>query len=169
MSMTIQSSVKDKILPDSSLTQVSLYKRLQDVKFARILYEEIIVARNEILRVDQLADGQSGCMVQTMGDIMRACVIDFSGLLSFEYLGVTPFDLEALYGRKFNVVLTKEEAQKRAMVIRLYEFKSKEDVWGTYASCYGILVENSCDKTLRLVEEPIEIGDYKGKRLNVAG
>ncbi|GKB85926.1 hypothetical protein Tco_0958198, partial [Tanacetum coccineum] len=133
MSMTIQSSVKDKILVTSSKTSkeceicyhpgkanrvvdalsrksiwsrstdpdqvnsVSSYtRRLQDVKFARIYIDEI-VARNEILVMINSADGQSGCMVQTLGDIMRACVIDFGGSYHSS-IRCTPF--EALYGRK---------------------------------------------------------------------
>ncbi|GJY92942.1 hypothetical protein Tco_0508724 [Tanacetum coccineum] len=133
MSMTIQSSVKDKILVTSSKTSkeceiryhpgkangvadalsrkaiwsrstdpdqvnsVSSYtRRLQDVKFARIYIDEI-VARNEILVMINSADRQSGCMVQTLGDIMRACVIDFGGSYHSS-IRCTPF--EALYRRK---------------------------------------------------------------------
>ncbi|GJS59544.1 putative reverse transcriptase domain-containing protein [Tanacetum coccineum] len=72
----------------------SYTRRFQDVKLARIYIDEII-ARNEILHPQ--ADGQSESMIQTLEDIMRACVIDFGGSyhLSIRY---APF--EALYGRK---------------------------------------------------------------------
>ncbi|GJT30836.1 hypothetical protein Tco_0911111 [Tanacetum coccineum] len=225
MSMTIQSSVKDKILVTSSKTSkeceiryhpgkangvadalsrkaiwsrstdpdqvnsVSSYtRRLQDVKFARIYIDEI-VARNEILVMINSADGQSGCMVQTLGDIMRACVIDFGGSYHSS-IRCTPF--EALYGRK--LVLTKEKlkaARDRQKSNtdkgrKLLEFKVgdwvmlKVSPWKgvihfgkkgklalRYVGPFQILegigpAAYSVDKTLRLVEEPIEIGDYKG-------
>ncbi|GJV82278.1 hypothetical protein Tco_1518148 [Tanacetum coccineum] len=224
MSMTIQSSVKDKILVTSSKTSkeceiryhpgkangvadalsrkaiwsrstdpdqvnsVSSYtRRLQDVKFARIYIDEI-VARNEILVMINSADGQSGCMVQTLGDIMRACVIDFGGSYHSS-IRCTPF--EALYGRK--LVLTKEKlkaARDRQKSNtdkgrKLLEFKVgdwvmlKVSPWKgvihfgkkgklalRYVGPFQILegigpAAYSVDKTLRLVEEPIEIGDYK--------
>ncbi|GJR09711.1 hypothetical protein Tco_0792363 [Tanacetum coccineum] len=225
MSMTIQSSVKDKILVTSSKTSkeceiryhpgkangvadalsrkaiwsrstdpdqvnsVSSYtRRLQDVKFARIYIDEI-VARNEILVMINSADGQSGCMVQTLGDIMRACVIDFGGSYHSS-IRCTPF--EALYGRK--LVLTKEKlkaARDRQKSNtdkgrKLLEFKVgdwvmlKVSPWKgvihfgkkgklalRYVGPFQILegigpAAYSVDKTLRLVEEPIKIGDYKG-------
>ncbi|GJW48126.1 putative reverse transcriptase domain-containing protein [Tanacetum coccineum] len=69
-------------------------RRFQDVKLARIYIDEII-ARNEIL--DPQADGQSEHMIQTLEDIMRACVIDFGGSY---YLSIRSAPFEALYGRK---------------------------------------------------------------------
>ncbi|GJT47610.1 hypothetical protein Tco_0973767 [Tanacetum coccineum] len=225
MSMTIQSSVKDKILVTSSKTSkeceiryhpgkangvadalsrkaiwsrstdpdqvnsVSSYtRRLQDVKFARIYIDEI-VARNEILVMINSADGQSGCMVQTLGDIMRACVIDFGGSYHSS-IRCTPF--EALYGRK--LVLTKEKlkaARDRQKSNtdkgrKLLEFKVgdwvmlKVSPWKgvihfgkkgklalRYVGPFQILegigpAAYRVDKTLRFVEEPIEIRDCEG-------
>ncbi|GJR69634.1 hypothetical protein Tco_0015699 [Tanacetum coccineum] len=144
MSMTIQSSVKDKILVTSSKTSkeceiryhpgkangvadalsrkaiwsrstdpdqvnsVSSYtRRLQDVKFARIYIDEIVQGMKILVMINS-ADRQSGCMVQTLGDIMRACVIDFGGSYHSS-IRCTPF--EALYKEKTpdKVVLTKEK------------------------------------------------------------
>ncbi|GKG54544.1 hypothetical protein Tco_0560199, partial [Tanacetum coccineum] len=43
------------------------------------------------------ADGKSKCMIQTLEDIMRACVIDFGGSY---HLNIRWDLFEALYGRK---------------------------------------------------------------------
>ncbi|GJT49586.1 hypothetical protein Tco_0975743 [Tanacetum coccineum] len=162
--------------------------RYLDVKLAMIYIDEII-AKNGILVTINSADGQSGCMVQTLGDIMRACVIDFGGSYHSS-IRCTPF--EALYGRK--LVLTKEKlkaARDRQKSNtdkgrKLLEFKVgdwvmlKVSPWKgvihfgkkgklalRYVGPFQILegigpAAYSVDKTLRLVEEPIEIGDYKG-------
>ncbi|GJZ15656.1 hypothetical protein Tco_0551333 [Tanacetum coccineum] len=141
MSMTIQSSVKDKILVTLSktskeceiryrpgkangvadaLSRKAIWsrstdvkeRRLQDVKFARIYIDEI-VARNEILVMINSADGQSGCMVQTLGDIMRACVIDFGGSYHSS-IRCTPF--EALYGRKCKLPVLWAEIGESSLI-----------------------------------------------------
>ncbi|GJV67728.1 putative reverse transcriptase domain-containing protein [Tanacetum coccineum] len=72
----------------------SYTRRLQDVKLAGIYIDEII-ARNGILHPQ--ADGQSERMIQTLEDIMRACVIDFGGSY---HLSIRCAPFEALYGRK---------------------------------------------------------------------
>ncbi|GJV25146.1 putative reverse transcriptase domain-containing protein [Tanacetum coccineum] len=72
----------------------SYTRRFQDVKLARIYIDEII-ARNGILHPQ--ADGQSERMIQTLEDIMRACVIDFGGSY---HLSIRCAPFEALYGRK---------------------------------------------------------------------
>ncbi|GJV23942.1 putative reverse transcriptase domain-containing protein [Tanacetum coccineum] len=79
----------DKVSSFSSYT-----RRFQDVKLARIYIDEII-ARNGILHPQ--ADGQSERMIQTLEDIMRACVVDFGGSYQLS-IRCAPF--EALYGRK---------------------------------------------------------------------
>ncbi|GJT72441.1 hypothetical protein Tco_1031727 [Tanacetum coccineum] len=155
MSMTTQSSVKDK---DSGyLSRVQVEKRAVE-------------------------------MLRTLGDIMRACVINFGGSY-LSSIRCTPF--EALYGRK--LVLTKEKlkaARDRQKSNtdkgrKLLEFKVgdwvmlKVSPWKgvihfgkkgklalRYVGPFQILegigpAAYSVDKTLILVEEPIEIGDYK--------
>ncbi|GKD36449.1 putative reverse transcriptase domain-containing protein [Tanacetum coccineum] len=72
----------------------SYTRRFQDVKLSMIYIDEII-ARNEILHPP--TDGQSGRMIQTLEDIMRACVIDFGDSY---HLSIRCAPFEALYGRK---------------------------------------------------------------------
>ncbi|GJW10531.1 putative reverse transcriptase domain-containing protein [Tanacetum coccineum] len=72
----------------------SYTRRFQDVKLTRIYIDEII-ARSGILHPQE--DGQSERMIQTLEDIMRACVIDFGGSYHSR-IRCAPF--EALYGRK---------------------------------------------------------------------
>ncbi|GKA84893.1 putative reverse transcriptase domain-containing protein, partial [Tanacetum coccineum] len=72
----------------------SYTRRFQEVKLARIYIDEIIV-RNGTLHPQ--ADGQGERMIQTLEDIMKACVIDFGGSYQLS-IRCAPF--EALYGRK---------------------------------------------------------------------
>ncbi|GKC81285.1 putative reverse transcriptase domain-containing protein [Tanacetum coccineum] len=81
----------------------SYTRRFQDVKLARIYIDEII-ARNGILMTINSADGQSERMIQTLEDIMMACVINFGGSY---HLSIRCASFEDLYGR--NVVLVKEK------------------------------------------------------------
>ncbi|GJY33248.1 hypothetical protein Tco_0417717 [Tanacetum coccineum] len=175
MSMTIQSSVKDKILVTSSKTSKCeiRYHPGKANGVADALSRKAIWSRS----------------TDTLGDIMRACVIDFGGSYHSS-IRCTPF--EALYGRK--LVLTKEKlkaARDRQKSNtdkgrKLLEFKVgdwvmlKVSPWKgvihfgkkgklalRYVGPFQILegigpAAYSVDKTLRLVEEPIEIGDYKG-------
>ncbi|GJY61351.1 putative reverse transcriptase domain-containing protein [Tanacetum coccineum] len=69
-------------------------RRFQDVKLARIYIDEII-ARNGILHPQ--ADGQSERMIQTLEDIIMACVVDFGGSYQLS-IRCAPF--EALYERE---------------------------------------------------------------------
>ncbi|GJZ91711.1 putative reverse transcriptase domain-containing protein [Tanacetum coccineum] len=111
MAMTIQYGVREMILTAQSEAfkqenvplvgsemdeaHASSYtRRFQDVKLARIYIDEII-ARNGILHPQ--ADGQSERIIQTLEDIMRACVIDFGGSYQLS-IRCAPF--KALYGRK---------------------------------------------------------------------
>ncbi|GJS35193.1 hypothetical protein Tco_0533575 [Tanacetum coccineum] len=159
--------------------------RLQDVKFARIYIDEI-VARNEILVMINSADGQSGCMVQTLGDIMRACVIDFGGSYHSS-IRCTPF--EALYGRKCKSPVLWAEIGESSLigleflkesVLQLigseYTMSSASSVHDTFhvsnlkkcladANLHVPLSEIKVNETLRVVEEPVGIMDREVKRL----
>ncbi|GKA30082.1 putative reverse transcriptase domain-containing protein [Tanacetum coccineum] len=115
MSMTIQYGVGRMILAAQSEAfkqenvRAERVHGFQDVKLARIYIDEII-ARNGILHPQ--ADGQSERTIQTLEDMLRACVIDFGGnwdvhlpLAEFSYnnsyhssIRCAPF--EAMYGRK---------------------------------------------------------------------
>ncbi|GKD97079.1 putative reverse transcriptase domain-containing protein, partial [Tanacetum coccineum] len=190
-------------------------------------------------------DGQSECTIQTLEDMLRACVIDFSGswdvhlpLVEFFYnnsyhssIRCAPF--EALYGRKCRspvlwaeigessligpewvqemtdkVVLIKEKLKAaRDRVIRFrkkgklapryvgpfeileridhvaYRLRLPEELSGVHdtfhvsnqkkclvdASLHVPLDEIKVDKTLRFVEEPVEIMDRKVKSLKLLG
>ncbi|GKC67080.1 putative reverse transcriptase domain-containing protein, partial [Tanacetum coccineum] len=103
-------------------------------------------------------DWQSECTIQTLEDMLRACVFDFEGnwdthlpLIEFSYnksyhssIRCAPF--EALYGRKCrSFVLYAEVGENANLQVQLDDIK--------------------VDKTLRFVEEPIEIMDREVKKL----
>ncbi|GJR44102.1 retrovirus-related pol polyprotein from transposon TNT 1-94 [Tanacetum coccineum] len=90
--------LKDYYSSELQTDQVSSFssytRRFQDVKLARIYIDEII-AWNGILHPQ--ADGQSERIIQTLEDIIRACVVDFGGSYQLS-IRCAPF--KALYGRK---------------------------------------------------------------------
>ncbi|GKC32252.1 putative reverse transcriptase domain-containing protein [Tanacetum coccineum] len=99
MAMIIQYGVRGMILPKPKVRRSS--KRTYAQK-------GFILGNDE---THPQADGQSERMIQTLEDIMRACVIDFS-CSYHSSIGCAPF--EALYGRKcrkttVKVVLIKEK------------------------------------------------------------
>ncbi|GJU19846.1 putative reverse transcriptase domain-containing protein [Tanacetum coccineum] len=118
-------------------------------------------------------DGQSERTLQTLKDMLRACVIDFSGnwdvrlpLAEFSYnngyhssIRCAPF--EALYGRKCSatesVTLERHDAFWKEMYVGT-------KYW-TDANLHVHLEEIKVDKTLSFVEEPIEIIDREVKSL----
>ncbi|GJX23985.1 hypothetical protein Tco_0228430 [Tanacetum coccineum] len=89
MSMTIQSSAKNKILVTSSKASKECEIRYHPGKANGVA--------DAIRGVMDEPHASSGSMVQTLEDIMRACVIDFGGSYHSS-IRCTPF--EALYGRK---------------------------------------------------------------------
>ncbi|GJX67208.1 putative reverse transcriptase domain-containing protein [Tanacetum coccineum] len=171
--------------------QVSLFssytRRFQDVKLARIYIDEII-ARNGILHPQ--ADGQSKRMIQTLEDIMRACVIDFGGSY---HLSIRCAPFEDLYGRKLLLKEKPKAARDRQKSYVDYrckplEFKGvvrfgkKGKLAPRYVGPFEILEriglkcladanlhmpldEIKVDKTLCFVEEPVEIMDREVKKL----
>ena len=74
-------------------------------------------------------DGQSERMIQTLEDMLRACVMDFKGawdkylpLIEFSYnnsyqatIGMTPY--EALYGRKYRSLVHWYEAGEKKLAV----------------------------------------------------
>ncbi|GJW49037.1 putative reverse transcriptase domain-containing protein [Tanacetum coccineum] len=121
----------------------SYTRRFQDVKLARIYIDEII-ARNGILHPQ--ADGQSERMIQSLEDIMRACVIEFGGSY---HLSIRCAPFEALYGRKCRShVLWAEIGESSLTGLELVQETT-----------------DKVDKTLHFVEEPVEIIDHGVKSL----
>ncbi|GJX56325.1 putative reverse transcriptase domain-containing protein [Tanacetum coccineum] len=110
-------------------------------------------------------DGQSERTIQTLEDMLRACVIDFGGswnihlpLAEFSYnnsyhssIRCAPF--EALYGRKCRSPVLWAEIGDSGLIS------------GTYANLHMPLDEIKVDKTLRFIEEPLEIMDREVKTL----
>ncbi|GJT28202.1 hypothetical protein Tco_0908477 [Tanacetum coccineum] len=136
---------------------------------------------------------KSGSMIQTLEDIMRACVIDFGGSYQLS-IRCAPF--EALYGRKcrspvlwaeigesslIGPELVQETTDK--VVLIKEKLKAARDRQKSYAGKLGQtgkvstekcladaslhvpLDEIKVDKTLRFVEEPVEIMDREVKSL----
>ncbi|GJR70484.1 putative reverse transcriptase domain-containing protein [Tanacetum coccineum] len=116
MSMTIQSSVKDKILATPSETSkvrqnvvIDALRRKEEVKPRRVramamtiqygVRGMILAAQSEAFKRENhpQADGQSERMIQTLEDTLRSCVTDFGGSYQLR-IQCAPF--EALYGRK---------------------------------------------------------------------
>nr|GEU76879.1 putative reverse transcriptase domain-containing protein [Tanacetum cinerariifolium] len=128
-------------------------------KLARLYIDEI-VARHGVP-----TDGKSKRTIQTLEDMLRACVIDFGGcwdiylpLAKFSYnnsyhLSIRCALFEALYGRKCRSPALWAEI-KESMLIR------SELVQETTNKTRSRLI-----KTLRFVGEPVEIMDREVKNL----
>ncbi|GJY27540.1 putative reverse transcriptase domain-containing protein [Tanacetum coccineum] len=116
------------------------------------------------------ADGQSERMIQTLEDIMSACVIDFGDSYQLS-IRCAPF--EALYGRKCRSPVLWAE---RLVGMELRLPKDLNSVHDTFhesnlkkcladASLHVPLDEIKVDKTLRFIEEPVEIMDRDVRKL----
>ncbi|GKF49996.1 hypothetical protein Tco_0143247 [Tanacetum coccineum] len=103
-------------------------------------------------------------MIQTLEDIMRACVIDFGGSY---YSSIQCALFEALYGSKCrSPVLWAEIGESSLIRLELVqEMTDNVVLCVTYANLRVPLNEIKIDKTLRFVEEPVEIIDREVKRL----
>ncbi|GJV67964.1 putative reverse transcriptase domain-containing protein [Tanacetum coccineum] len=139
-------------------------------------------------------DGQSERTIQTLEDMLRACVIDFGGswdthqpLAEFSYnnsyhLSIRCAPFEALYERKCrSLVLWAEVGENRLIgpemvqettgkVVLIKErLREARDRQKSYTDIrqkpLEFEVEIKVDKTLRFVEEPIEIMDHEVKKL----
>ncbi|GJV71215.1 putative reverse transcriptase domain-containing protein [Tanacetum coccineum] len=124
-------------------------------------------------------DGQSERTIQTLEDMLRACVIDFSYHSSIQCAS-----FEALYGRKCKLApryVGPFEILERigpvAYRLRLpEELSSVHDTFHVSnlkkcladANLHVPLDENNVDKTLRFVEEPVEIIDREVKSLKLS-
>ncbi|GJZ22260.1 putative reverse transcriptase domain-containing protein [Tanacetum coccineum] len=151
-------------------------------------------------------DGQSERTIQTLEDMLRACVIDFGGswdvhlpLAEFSYnnsyhSSIRCASFEALYGRKCRSPVLWAEIGESSLigpelvqemtdkvVLIKEKLKAARDRQKSYAdnrrkplefekcladaSLHVPLDEIKVDKTLRFVEEPVEIMDRDVKRL----
>ncbi|GKB05019.1 hypothetical protein Tco_0833214 [Tanacetum coccineum] len=178
MSMTIQSSVKDKILATPSETSKventpaemlrdldqQMEKRADD---GCTLWIKLYSKYEYEIRYHPV-DGQSVRMIQTLEDIMRACVIDFGGSY---HLSIRSAPLKhSMEGNvaEFEIgdrVLLEVTPWKGVVC-----FRNKGKLAPRYkcladASLHVPLDEIKVDKTLRFVEEPVEIIDREVKSL----
>ncbi|GJZ04244.1 putative reverse transcriptase domain-containing protein [Tanacetum coccineum] len=146
-------------------------------------------------------DGQSERTIQTLEDMLRACVIDFGGswdvhlpLAEFSYnnsyhLSIRCAPFEALYGRKCMLLVLWAEIGESSLIgpelilerigpvaYRLGLPEKLSGVHDTFhvsnlkkcladASLHVLLDEIKVDKTLRFVEEPVDIIDREVKSL----
>ncbi|GJW80926.1 ribonuclease H-like domain-containing protein [Tanacetum coccineum] len=113
------------------------------------------------------ADGQSERMIQTLEDIMRACVIDFGGSY---HLSIRCAPFEALYGRKCrSPVLWVEigESSLTGLERKPLEFEVGDHVLLKVTLWKGVVHfgKERVEKTLHFVEEPVEILDREIKKL----
>ncbi|GJU99695.1 putative reverse transcriptase domain-containing protein [Tanacetum coccineum] len=132
-------------------------------------------------------DGQSERTIETLKDMLRACVIDFGSswdrhlpLVEFSYnnsyhasIKAAPF--EALYGRKCrspvcwseNRFLTARSRQKSYADRRSKPLEFEVGIW--YCSRYrlgsALFIFIQLDDKLHFIEEPVEIVDQEVKRL----
>ncbi|GKB68800.1 putative reverse transcriptase domain-containing protein [Tanacetum coccineum] len=127
-------------------------------------------------------DGQSERIIQTLEDMLRACVIDFGRswnihlpLAEFSYnnsyhssICYAPF--EALYGRKCRDRLKAARDHQKSYADnrrKPLEFQVGDHVMLKVSLWKGVvsLDEIKVDKTLHFVEEPLEIMDREVKTL----
>ncbi|GKE65507.1 putative reverse transcriptase domain-containing protein [Tanacetum coccineum] len=141
------------------VSSFSSYTRgFQDVKLARIYIDEII-ARNGILHPQ--VDGQSERMIQTLEDIMRACVIDFGGSY---HLSIRCAPFEALYGRKWRKPLEVEVGDRVLLKVTPWKgvvrFEKKSKLAPRYVGPFEILERiGHVAYRLRLPEELNSVHD----------
>nr|GFB50553.1 putative reverse transcriptase domain-containing protein [Tanacetum cinerariifolium] len=118
-------------------------------------------------------DGKSKHIIQTLEDMLRACVIEFEGswdthllLSEFSYnnsyhLSIRCAPFEALYG-KMKLLTRLFKLRKGSKAARDHQKSYDGNI---HANLHVPLDEIKVDKTLRFVEEPVEIIDREVKRL----
>nr|GEW49127.1 putative reverse transcriptase domain-containing protein [Tanacetum cinerariifolium] len=179
MSMTIQSSVKDKILATPSKENVvtDALSRKERVKPRRVRSMAMTIQYGH-----PQADGQSERMIQTLEDIMKACVINFGGSYHSS-IRCVPF--EALYGRKCRSPILWAEIGESSLTglelvqettdkVVLVKEKPKTELINVHDTLHVSNLKKKCsadanlrvpldeieaEKTLHFVEEPVRIMD----------
>ncbi|GJX06658.1 putative reverse transcriptase domain-containing protein, partial [Tanacetum coccineum] len=146
-------------------------------KLSRLYIDEIVKALGTRLDMSTAyhpqTDGQSERTIQSLEDMLRACVIDFGGswdthlpLAEFSYnnsyhssIRCAPF--KALYGRKCRYGSRRKELNGIHDTFHVSNLKKCL----AYASLRVLLEEIRVDKTLCFVEERVEIMDREVKKL----
>ncbi|GKB88733.1 reverse transcriptase domain-containing protein [Tanacetum coccineum] len=115
-------------------------------------------------------DGQSERTIQTLEDILRACVLDFGKgwdkhlpLVEFSYnnsyhTSINTALFEALYGRKFRSPICWAEVGDSQLI-------SPEIIYETTEKIVQIKSLIQVDEKLNFIEEPVEIMNREVKRL----
>ncbi|GJV76331.1 hypothetical protein Tco_1507915 [Tanacetum coccineum] len=154
-----------RYLTDQVSSFSSYTRRFQDVKLARVYIDEII-ARNGILHPQ--VDGQSVRMIQTLEDKMRACVIDFGGSY---HLSIRSAPLKhSMEGNVAEFEIGDRVLLEVTPWKGVVRFRNKGKLAPRYkcladASLHVPLDEIKVDKTLRFLEEPVEIMDREIRKL----
>ncbi|GJY93344.1 putative reverse transcriptase domain-containing protein [Tanacetum coccineum] len=122
-------------------------------------------------------DGQSERAIQTLEDMLRACVLDFGKswdrhlpLVEFSYensyhtsIKAAPF--EALYGRKFGTVAYRLELPEQLSRVYSTFYVSNLKKCLSDETLVIPLDETQIDDKLQFLKEPVEIMDREVKRL----
>ncbi|GJW33237.1 putative reverse transcriptase domain-containing protein [Tanacetum coccineum] len=151
------------------------YNRQFASRFWRFLHKDLGTRLDMSTAYHPQIDGQSERTIQTLEDMLRACVIDFGGswdthlpLAEFSYnnsyhssIRCAPF--EALYGRKLlswkGVVRFRNKGKLSSVYDTFHMSNLKKCLENT--NMHVPLEEIKIDKTLCFVEEPVEIIDHK--------
>ncbi|GKC22711.1 putative reverse transcriptase domain-containing protein [Tanacetum coccineum] len=128
-------------------------------------------------------DGQSERTIQTLKDMLRACVIDFVGDNRDTHLPLTEFSIIIVIIQVFDVLYLKRCMEGSVVKVGdkvMLEVSSWKEVvhfgkkqmlaprykYLTDTNLHVHFEEIKVDKTLRFVEEPVEIIDREVKSLN---
>ncbi|GJY16454.1 putative nucleotidyltransferase, ribonuclease H [Tanacetum coccineum] len=163
-----------------------MYHDLQDMYWWPGMKRDIATYKALGTRLDLSAayhpqtDGKSERTIQTLEDMLRACVIDFGGswdvhlpLAEFSYnnsyhssIQCAPF--EALYGRKCrSPVLWAEIGECSLIRPELVQETTDQIEYLADTNLHVHLKEIKVDKTLRFAEEPVEIIDVEVQSLKI--
>ncbi|GJT02241.1 putative reverse transcriptase domain-containing protein [Tanacetum coccineum] len=150
---------------------LAIHEDFSTEKLARLYIDRALGTRLDLSTAyHPQTDEQSERTIQTLEDMLRACVIDFVSswdvhlpLAEFSYnnsyhssIRCVPF--EALYGRKFRLPEELSSVHDSFHVSNLKKFLAD-------ANLYVPLEEIKVDKTLCFVEEPVDIMDREIKKL----
>ncbi|GJZ47499.1 putative reverse transcriptase domain-containing protein [Tanacetum coccineum] len=153
----------------------------RDSQFASHLWQALQKALGTKLHISTTyhpeTDGQSERTIQTLEDMLRACVMEFGGscdthlpLVEFSYnnsyhasIECAPF--EALYGRKCRSPVIWTEVGESQLIGPELVQETTEKIFQIKERCLNALEEIEIDENLRFVEEPIEIVERDVKKL----
>ncbi|GKE24954.1 putative reverse transcriptase domain-containing protein [Tanacetum coccineum] len=170
MAMTIQSGVKEMIVAaqiEAFKQENVLAKRIHglDQQMEKRRRREFVLYGSNL---GSIVDGQSERMIQTLEDIMRACVIDFGGSY---HLSIRCAPLKhSMEGNIAEFEIGDRVLLEVTPWKGVVRFRNKGKLAPRYkcladASLHVPLDEIKVDKTLRFVEEPVEIMDQEIRKL----